>query len=104
MFSIIESGGRQVRVEEGTIVSVDHINQSVGDEVTFDKVLFLDREGTKIVGNPLVSSANVTGVIDKQDRGQKIRVFRKKRRKGWRRTLGHRVDVTRVRITAITAD
>ena len=104
MFAIIESGGRQVRVEEGTIVSVDHINQSVGDEVTFDKVLFLDREGTKIVGNPLVSSANVTGVIDKQDRGQKIRVFRKKRREGWRRTLGHRVDVTRVRITAITAD
>ena len=104
MFAIIESGGRQVRVEEGTIVSVDHINQSVGDEVTFDKVLFLDREGPKIVGNPLVSSANVTGVIDKQDRGQKIRVFRKKRRKGWRRTLGHRVDVTRVRITAITAD
>lgn len=104
MFAIIESGGRQVRVEEGTIVSVDHINQSVGDEVTFDKVLFLDREGTKIIGNPLVSSANVTGVIDKQDRGQKIRVFRKKRRKGWRRTLGHRVDVTRVRITAITAD
>ena len=104
MFAIIERGGRQVRVEEGTIVSVDHINQSVGDEVTFDKVLFLDREGTKIVGNPLVSSANVTGVIEKQDRGQKIRVFRKKRRKGWRRTLGHRVDVTRVRITAITAD
>ena len=104
MFAIIESGGRQVRVEEGTIVSVDHINQSVGDEVTFDKVLFLDREGTKIVGNPLVSSANETGVIVKQDRGQKIRVFRKKRRKGWRRTLGHRVDVTRVRITAITAD
>ena len=102
MFAIIESGGRQVRVEEGALVTVDHLAREVGDEVTFDRVLFVDSDGNASAGTPYVPEATVTGVVDSQARGPKLRVFRKRRRKAWRRTLGHRAALTRIRITGIT--
>ena len=101
MFAIIETGGRQVRVEEGAVVTVDRLAREVGEEVVFDRVLFVDGGGTRVAGAPYVSSAMVTGVVDSLERGPKIRVFRKKRRKAWRRTLGHRAALTRVRIVGI---
>lgn len=102
MFAIIESGGRQVRVEEDALVTVDRLSEKeVGDEVVFDRVLLVAGDGTVEAGTPYVASATVTGVVDAQDRGPKIRVFRKRRRKAWRRTLGHRTALTRVRITGI---
>ena len=82
--------------------AVDHLAQEVGDEVTFDRVLFVDSDGNASAGTPFVPAATVTGVVDSQARGPKLRVFRKRRRKGWRRTLGHRAALTRVRITGIT--
>jgi len=103
MFAIIESGGRQLRVEEGAVVTVDHLSREVGDTVTFDRVLFVDGDGTIAAGTPYIEQAAVTGVIDSQTRGPKLRVFRKRRRKAWRRTLGHRTAQTRVRITRIEA-
>ena len=102
MFAIIESGGRQVRVEEDALVTVDRLDKEVGDEVVFDRVLFVAGDGRFRSGAPYVPSATVTGVVDALDRGPKIRVFRKKRRKAWRRTLGHRTALTRVRITGIS--
>ena len=104
MFAIIESGGRQLRVEEGAVVTVDHLTQDVGDTVTFDRVLLLNGEGATATGTPYIERATVTGIIDSQTRGPKIRVFRKRRRKTWRRTIGHRTDQTRVRITRIEAE
>ena len=104
MYAIVQSGGRQVRVEAGSVVTVDRLGQQVGDEVIFDRVLFVDGdEGSFVAGAPYIPKARVTGVVDSQDRGPKIRVFRKKRRKAWRRTLGHRTALTRVRITGIEA-
>ena len=103
MFAIIQSGGRQVRVEEGTVVTVDHIDKPVGNTITFDQVLFIDKDDNRLTGQPIIGSATVTGIIDEQGRGDKIRVFRKKRRKAWRRTLGHRTALTKVRITGIEA-
>ena len=103
MFAIIQSGGRQVRVEEGTVVTVDHIDKPVGNTITFDQVLFIDKDNSLFTGQPFIDSATVTGIIDEQGRGDKIRVFRKKRRKAWRRTLGHRTALTKVRITGIEA-
>ena len=103
MFAIIQSGGRQVRVEEGTVVTVDHIDEPVGNTITFDQVLFVDKANSRLTGQPFIDSATVTGIIDEQGRGDKIRVFRKKRRKAWRRTLGHRTALTKVRITGIEA-
>ena len=102
MFAIIESGGRQVRVEQDAVVTVDRLDKQVGDEVHFDRVLFVAGDGGFVAGAPYVPSATVTGVVDALDRGPKIRVFRKRRRKAWRRTLGHRTALTRIRITRIS--
>ena len=105
MYAIIDSGGRQLRVEPGTVVTVDHRPGALGSDVTFDHVLFLARdEGSFVAGSPLVPGARVLGVVDGEDRGPKIRVFRRKRRKGMRRTTGHRAKLTRVRITGIETD
>ena len=99
MFAIIESGGRQVKVVPGTIVEVDRIDAQPGDEVTIDRVLFLEKDGGEMfAGAPFVANVKVVGVVDGESRGPKIRVFKKKRRKGMRRTKGHRSTLTRVRI------
>ena len=99
MFAIIESGGRQVKVTPGSIVEVDRIDAQPGDEVTIDRVLFLEKDGGEMfAGAPFVANVKVVGVVDGESRGPKIRVFKKKRRKGMRRTKGHRSTLTRVRI------
>ncbi len=102
MFAIIESGGRQVKVTAGSIVEVDRIDAQPGDEVSIDRVLFLEKDGGEVfAGAPFVANVKVLGVVDGESRGPKIRVFKKKRRKGMRRTKGHRSTLTRVRITEI---
>ena len=102
VYAIIKSGGRQLRVEPGHLVSVDHRPESAGETITFDEVLFLANDNGEFVsGSPSVAGATVTGVIDGEVKGKKIRVFTKKRRGGMRRTLGHRTQLTRVRITGI---
>jgi large subunit ribosomal protein L21 len=99
VFAIIESGGRQVKVTPGAIVEVDRIDAQPGDEVTIDRVLFLEKDGGEMfAGAPFVANVKVVGVVDGESRGPKIRVFKKKRRKGMRRTKGHRSTLTRVRI------
>ena len=99
MFAIIESGGRQVKVTPGSIVEVDRIDAQPGDEVSIDRVLFLEKDGGEVfAGAPFVANVKVLGVVDGESRGPKIRVFKKKRRKGMRRTKGHRSTLTRVRI------
>ena len=105
MFAIIQAAGHQVRVELGQHIDLDRLGAQTGAEVTFDQVLFVSLEdGSLVAGSPVVPGAQVVGVVDTHFRGPKIRVFRRKRRKGMRRTLGHRTDLTRVRITEITAD
>jgi large subunit ribosomal protein L21 len=102
VFAIIQSGGRQVRVSAGDVVEVDRIDAKAGDEVSIDRVLFLEKEGGEVLaGSPFVANVKVLGVIDGESRGPKIRVFKKKRRKGMRRTKGHRSTLTRVRVTEI---
>ena len=102
MFAIIQAGGRQVKVNPGSVVTVDRVDAEVGKEITFDQVLFLEKDGGEMVaGAPFVANAKVVGVVDSESRGPKIRVFRKKRRKGFRKTRGHRSTYTRVRVTDI---
>ena len=102
MFAIIQSGGRQVKVSAGDVVEVDRIDAKAGDEVSIDRVLFLEKDGGEVLaGSPFVANVKVLGVIDGESRGPKIRVFKKKRRKGMRRTKGHRSTLTRVRVTEI---
>ena len=93
-----------MKVEPGQHIDVDRLSAQDGAEVTFDKVLFVSRDdGSLVAGSRVVSGARVVGVVDVHHRGPKIRVFRRKRRKGMRRTRGHRSDLTRIRITDITA-
>jgi large subunit ribosomal protein L21 len=105
VFAIIQSGGRQVKVMPGSVIEVDRIDAAAGDEVSIDRVLFLQKDdkdgGDVLAGAPFVAGVKVIGVIDGESRGPKIRVFKKKRRKGMRRTKGHRSTYTRVRIKDI---
>jgi large subunit ribosomal protein L21 len=104
VYAIIQSGGRQVRVDPGAVVTLDRLAAEPGQEVTFDRVLFVEKDGGQMVaGAPFVAEAKVVGVVAGEARGPKIRVFKKKRRKGMRRTKGHRSVLTRVTITEIVA-
>ena len=102
MFAIVEAGGRQAKVEPGIVVVVDRMEADQGAEVTFDKVLLVETaDGGVVTGSPFISGATVTGVVEAQTRGKKVRVFKMKRRKHYRRTQGHRTNQTRVRVTSI---
>jgi large subunit ribosomal protein L21 len=102
VFAIIQSGGRQVKVTPGAVIEVDRIDAPAGQEVSIDQVLVLEKDGGEVLaGSPFVANVKVVGVVDGESRGPKIRVFKKKRRKGMRRTKGHRATYTRVRITDI---
>ena len=102
MFAIIQSGGRQVKATPGSVIEVDRIDAKPGDEVSIDRVLFLEKDGGEVLaGAPFVANAKVLGVVDSESRGPKIRVFIKKRRKGSRRTHGHRSTLTRVLVKDI---
>jgi large subunit ribosomal protein L21 len=104
VFAIIQSGGRQVKVTPGSVIEVDRVEANPGDEVSIDRVLFLEKDGGEVLaGAPFVADVKVLGVIEGESRGPKIRVFKKKRRKGSRNTKGHRATFTRVRVTGIQA-
>jgi large subunit ribosomal protein L21 len=102
MYAIIQSGGHQIKVTKGGTALVDGTVGEPGAVVTLETVLLVEKDGGEILaGAPFVANARVTAVVDGEKRGPKIRVFKKKRRKGMRRTKGHRAVYTQVRITDI---
>lgn len=102
MFAIVKAGGRQEKVAPGALVVVDRLDAEPGSEVTFDKVLLVGTDGGEFVaGAPYISGASVTGVVEAQTLAKKIRVFKMKRRKHFRKTRGHRTQQTQVRVTSI---
>src|SRR5215469_2561857 len=102
MYAIIQAGGRQVRVSPGGVVTVDGTAGSPGAEVTLGEVLLIEKDGGEVLaGAPFVANAKVIAVVEGEARGPKIRVFKKKRRKGMRRTKGHRATYTRVLVKDI---
>ena len=102
MYAIIQARGRQLKVTPGAVVEVDGTPGELGSEFTFDQVLLVEKDaGDVVAGAPYVANAKVVGVVDGEARGPKLRVFKKKRRKGFRKTRGHRSIFTRVRITDI---
>jgi large subunit ribosomal protein L21 len=104
VYAIIQSRGRQLKVAPGTVVEVDGSAGNEGEAFTFEQVLLVERDAGDIVaGAPFVAGAKVVGVVAGESRGPKLRVFKKKRRKGFRKTRGHRSVFTRVRITEIQA-
>ena len=102
MYAIIQASGRQMRVQPGGFATLDGTAGEPGVEVTLGQVLLVEKDGGEVVaGAPFVAKARVLAVVEGEARGPKIRVFKKKRRKGMRRTKGHRATYTRVRITEI---
>ena len=102
MYAVILTGGKQYKVAKGDVIEVEKLDQEVGSEVTFGEVLAVAGEDGKLnVGTPRVEGASVSGKVTDQFRAKKIVVFKMKRRKGYRRTHGHRQSLTRVEIGEI---
>ncbi|MFD2705156.1 50S ribosomal protein L21 [Salibacterium lacus] len=102
MYAIIETGGKQVKVEEGQEVYVEKVDAAQGEEVTFDNVIFVGGGEVK-TGSPYVDGAKVSAKVQKHGRQKKITVFKMKKRKGYRRKQGHRQPYTKVIIDKIEA-
>ncbi len=104
MHAVIRTGGKQYVVEPGDVIDIEKVSGEPGEEINFEEVLLVSAEGQEVkVGKPLVESAAVGGRIVSQKKGEKLVVFKFKRRKGYRRKAGHRQKLTRVEITSITA-
>lgn len=101
MFAILKTGGKQYRVAENDVIVIERLSGEAGDSVAFEDVLMVGDDKKVETGTPLVSGATVAGEILEQARGDKILIFKKKRRKNYRRTRGHRQDLSVVRITEI---
>ena len=102
-YAVIRTGGKQYRVAPGDVIRVEKLAGEPGTEVAFTEVLMTADEGTVRVGTPLLSGARVTGQVLEQGKAKKILVFKKKRRKNYRRHQGHRQQFTAVRVTQIEA-
>lgn len=102
MFAIIETGGKQYKVNEGDILFIEKLNVDEGETVTFDKVLALSVNDTFKSGSPCVDGATVTAKVVKNGKGKKLTVLRYKPKKGYKRKLGHRQPYTKVQIEKIT--
>ncbi len=102
MYAIVQSGGRQIKVSPGVVALLDGTAGEPGAELTFDQVLLVEKDGGEVLsGAPFVANARIVMVVEGESRGPKIRVFKKKRRKGMRRTNGHRSTYTRVLVKDI---
>jgi large subunit ribosomal protein L21 len=103
MYAIIETGGKQYRAEPQGILQVESLEGDVGSIVQFEAVRFVQTDQAPIVGTPMIPNAVVKGEIIRHARTRSITIFKKKRRKNYRRTKGHRQGFTQVRITEIVA-
>ncbi len=101
MYAVIETGGKQYRVEEGQVIKVEKIDAQVGDEITFDKVLAVNPGDNLKVGTPLIQGATATAKVVRQDKAKKIIVFKYKAKKNYRKKTGHRQPYTQVKIERI---
>ncbi len=101
MFAIVEIAGKQYKVEADQKLFVNKLSGDAGDKVNFDKVLLVDNEGKIKVGKPAVKGASVAASVVEHVRADKVIVFKKKRRKGYRVKNGHKQDYTQIEINSI---
>ena len=101
MFAIVSTGGKQYKVAEDTVLTVNKLDGESGDKITLDEVLFASDGDKFTLGTPQIDGAKVNAEIVKQDRDRKILVFKKKRRKNYRRLMGHRQDITFLKINSL---
>ena len=103
MYAVIKTGGKQYRVAVGQKLKIEQIPADIGQEISLDQVLSVGEGDTLKIGAPFVDGAQVTATVLAQGRHDKIKVFKMRRRKGYRRTQGHRQNYTEIRIEAVNA-
>ena len=103
MYAIIETGGKQYRVEQGDVLFIEKLDVNTDDVVTFDKVIVVENEGKTSIGAPYVKGATVTAKVLKNGKAKKITVLTYKPKKDSKRKIGHRQPYTKVQIDAINA-
>jgi large subunit ribosomal protein L21 len=101
MYAIVEIAGQQMKVEKGRKIYVHRLENAEGETVVFDKVLLVDDEGAVKVGTPVVEGASVTVTVLEHMKGDKVLVFKKKRRKGYQKMNGHRQYMTKIQIEEV---
>ncbi len=103
MYAIIETGGKQYRVQEGDLLFIEKLEVEAGDAVTFDKVLFVNVEGDVKIGKPFIEGVTVEAKVEKNGKAKKVMVYKYKAKKGYRKKQGHRQPYTQVTIGKINA-
>jgi large subunit ribosomal protein L21 len=103
MYAVIETGGKQYRVAPGTSVKIEKLVGDPGAEITFDKVVAVVNDAGEVMAGKDAASAKVSAKIEAQGRGEKVIVFKFKRKKQYRKTQGHRQSFTQVMVTGIEA-
>jgi len=101
MFAVIKTGGKQYRVQEGDVLEVEKLDYEVGQQIEFKDVLLVEAEDRTLIGTPLVDKARVVAVVLEHFKGDKVIVFKKKRREQYKRKKGHRQQLSKVRIEKI---
>ncbi len=101
MYAVIVTGGKQYRVGVGDVIRVEKLEVEAGDNLSLSQVLMVNNNGEVRVGSPVLSGASVTAKVRGHGRGEKIHIFKMRRRKNYRRNQGHRQDYTEIEITAI---
>ena len=101
MCALVEIKGKQYKAVKGSVLKVDRFDAAVGDSLEFDKVMLISDEKETKVGAPYVAGAKVTATIGETVKDKKVIVFKKKRRKGYRKLNGHRQQLTRIEVTQI---
>jgi large subunit ribosomal protein L21 len=101
MYAIVEIAGQQFKVEEGRKIFVHRLDAAEGDNVSFEKVLLLDNDGAVTIGEPIITDTVVEGKVLAHVRGDKVIIFKKKRRKGYQKRSGHRQDFTQIEVLSI---
>ena len=101
MYAVIKTGGKQYRVAENDVVTVERLDGAAGDKIVLDQVLAVGAGAEVKIGTPLVAGAKVTAELVEQTRGDKVIIFKKRRRQNSRRKNGHRQDLTVLKITGI---
>ena len=103
MFAVINTGGKQYRVSEGTVVRIEKLEAEAGSTVEFDQVLLVGAGADVTVGKPLVSGAKVTATVESHGKADKVRIVKFRRRKHYKREKCHRQQYTLIKVTGISA-
>lgn len=103
MYAVFETGGKQYKAQEGDVLFVEKLDVEAGETITFDKVLLVSNDGNVTVGAPYVDGAKIEAVLEKNGKGKKVRIFKYKSKKGYRKRIGHRQPYSKITVKAVIA-